>query len=101
MILYKGFKLFQPWANEVVKGRLTHLVRSFSTINKSRVAVVATNKVDRIWLTNLSNKDISKTKMKIGAIGSVKIVNCIEVNLDNIKDKLIELAGNKYWRYFK
>ena len=99
-ILDHGFKLFQPWANEVVKGRLNFLVRSISTRRRGRVAVIATRGVDDVWLKNASEKEIKEIEDRVGAIGSVEIKDCIEVKPNKVKEKLIELAGKRYWDYY-
>ena len=92
-----GFKLFQPWANEVVKGNMPYLVRSFNTNKRERVAVIASRNLDKRFFLNSSNDDFMKNKYHIGAIGSVEIKDCVEVNLEQIKNKLIRLAGKKYF----
>ena len=63
-ILDVGFKLFQPWATEVVKGKLNFLVRSFLTKRRGRVAVIATKGVDDVWLRKASEKEVKKLKIK-------------------------------------
>jgi len=98
--LTHGFKLFQPWANDVVKGKLNFLVRSISTTKRERVVVIATKGLDGFWLENASESEIMEIENKIGAIGSVEIKDCIEVRTDKIKGKLVELAGKKYWDYY-
>jgi len=75
-------------------------VRSLSTRIRGRVAVVATKGIDGIWLGNASEKEIKEIENKIGAIGSVEIKDCIEVKPDKVKEKLIKLAGEKYWDYY-
>ncbi|HEC88731.1 MAG TPA: hypothetical protein ENI52_05395 [Thermoplasmata archaeon] len=99
-VLNHGFKLFQPWASHVVKGKMKFLVRSISTRRRGRVAVIATRGVDDIWLRNASEKEIKEIEDKVGAIGSVEIKDCIEVKPNKVKEKLIELAGKKYWDYY-
>ena len=37
---------------------------------------------------------------KNGAIGSVELKDCIEGNLDKVKNELIKLGGAKYWNYY-
>jgi len=98
--LTHGFKLFQPWASDVVKGKLNFLVRSISTTKRERVVVIATKGLDGFWLENASESEIMEIENKIGAIGSVEIKDCIEVRTDKIKGKLVELAGKKYWDYY-
>jgi len=76
-------------------------VRSISAKIRGRVAVIATRGIDDIWLENASEKEIrEKGDMKIGAIGSVEIKDCIEVKPDKVKEKLIKFAGKKYWDYY-
>ncbi|MBC7128317.1 MAG: hypothetical protein H5T45_01115 [Thermoplasmatales archaeon] len=99
-ILEAGFKLFQPWANDVVKGKLHLLVRSIPTKRRGRVAVIATRGIDDVWLRNASEKELKEIENKIGAIGSVEIKDCIEVKPNMVKEKLIKLAGKKYWDYY-
>ncbi|MEM2944680.1 MAG: hypothetical protein QW087_08070 [Methanomassiliicoccales archaeon] len=82
-MIERGFKLFQPWATHVVRGKLHLLVRSFSTTIRERVAVIAT--------------DVSR---RIGAVGSVAIVNCIKINEQDVKQQLVDLSGNDYWDYY-
>jgi len=99
--LTRGFKLFQPWASDVVRGKLNFLVRSIPTTKRGRVAVIASRGIDDFWLNNESEKEIKeKGDMKIGAIGSVEIKDCIEVEPNKVKEKLIEFAGKKYWGYY-
>jgi len=98
--LTHGFKLFQPWANDVVKGKLNFLVRSIPTKKRGRVAVIATKGIDGFWLNNASDKEIREIENKIGAIGSVELKDCIEVKPDKVEEKLIKLAGKKYWDYY-
>ncbi|HEC92396.1 MAG TPA: hypothetical protein ENI51_05300 [Candidatus Atribacteria bacterium] len=64
------------------------------------MAVIATKGVDDIWLRNASEKEIKEIEDKIGAIGSVEIKDCIEVKPNKVKEKLIQLAGKKYWDYY-
>ena len=99
-ILEAGFKLFQPWASHVVKGKLHLLVRSIPTKRRGRVAVIATRGLDDFWLRKASEKEIKEIEDKIGAIGSVEIKDCIEVKPNKVKEKLIQLAGKKYWNYY-
>jgi hypothetical protein len=99
--LNKGFKLFNPWANEVVEGRLKYLVRSFRTKNRDRVAVIASKGIDYKWLeTNPTKKEIDKIFDRFGIVGSVEIKDVLDVEPWKIKKKLIELGGKKYWDYY-
>jgi len=100
VVLNQGFKLFQPWANEVVRGGLNFLVRSIPTRRRGRVAVIATKGIDGFWLRNANENEIEEIREKIGAIGSVEIKDCIEVKPDKVKEKLIELAGKRYLDYY-
>lgn len=99
-ILNSGFKLFHPWVNDVVKGKLNFLVRSIPIKIRGRVAVISTNRIDKNWLENASYQEILKLKNKKGAIGSVEIKDCIEVKLNEVENQLIYLAGKKYWDYY-
>lgn len=99
-ILEAGFKLFQPWASHVVKGKLHLLVRSIPTKRRGRVAVIATKGVDDVWLQKASEKEIKEIEDRVGAIGSVEIKDCIEVKPNKVKEKLVQLAGNRYWDYY-
>lgn len=100
--LTKGFKLSNPWANEVVKGRLNFLIRALSTKNRGRVVVIATKIVDPIWSGNVSEEEIIEMTANFGAIGSIEIKDCLEVDLSELEEKLIDLAGKNYWdRYPK
>ena len=96
----KGFKLFQPWANDVVRGKLNFLVRSIPTKIRGRVAVIATRGIDNVWLQNAKDEEVDELKDRVGAIGSVEIKDCIEVKPSEVRKKLIELAGEKYWDYY-
>jgi hypothetical protein len=98
--LTQGFKLFQPWATDVVKGKINFLIRAMPVKKRGRVAVIATKWIDRIWLENISNQELINFKNKIGGIGSVEIKDCIEINLDEVRNRLIHLAGKKYWDYY-
>ena len=98
-----GFKLFQPWASEVSKGKLTYLVRSVPTNKRKRVAIIATSGIDGIWAMKSTNKEIEIISKKVGIIGSVEIKNCIEIlpnKLSKIKDELVNLGGKNYWLYY-
>lgn len=95
-----GFKLFQPWANEVVKGKLNYLIRAMSTNKRGKVAVIATKNFDKKWLENAKNDEIRNSKFEIGAIGSVVIKDCHPCYIGNIKNKLIDIAGKEYWDYY-
>lgn len=55
MKLEKAFKLFQPWADEVVKGNMPILVRSFNTKVKGRVAVIASRGIDRVYIATATD----------------------------------------------
>jgi len=96
----RGFKLFQPWATDVVRGKLNFLVRSIPTKVRDRVAVIATQGIDAVWLEKAKDEEIEELKDKVGAIGSVEIKDCIEVKPNKVKEKLIELAGEDYWDYY-
>lgn len=96
----RGFKLFQPWANEIVRGNLLFLIRSFPARQRKSVAVIASNNIDKIWLKNASNKEILELANKVGVIGSIEIKDCIKVDLDKVESELIRLAGEKYLRYY-
>lgn len=98
--LDNGFKLFQPWASDVVKGKLKYLVRSIPTVKRKRVAVIASSGIDCIWMQNADIKDIESIENKVGAIGSVEIKDCVTVKTNNVEDQLIKLAGRDYWRYY-
>ena len=98
-----GFNLFQPWASEVARGKLTFLVRQISTIKRERVAIIATSGIDGIWAMQSKNAKIEKIAKIVGVIGSVEIKDCIEVKsnrLSKIQDELIRLGGNSYWNYY-
>lgn len=92
--------MFQPWANEVVNGKLNYLVRSFSTHNRGIVAVIATKKIDNVWLKSASEKEVNKIQNNIGVIGTVNIKNCYKIKSNKVKDELVKLAGEKYWDYY-
>jgi hypothetical protein len=77
--LTQGFKLFQPWASEVAKGKLTYLVRSAPTNKRGRVAIIASSGIDGVWAMESKNLDIEKIAKNVGVIGSVEIKNCVEV----------------------
>lgn len=96
----EGFKLFQPWATDVVKGKLNYLVRSISTIKLRRVAVIASNNIDVIWSANVTDKEFKEVQKKVGVIGSVEIKDCLKIKLNEVKTELIKLAGDKYWNYY-
>jgi len=98
--LTHGFKLFQPWATEVVQGNLKFLIRSIPTYIRERVAVIATKGIDGIWLLNADEKDITEVEGEVGAIGSVEIKDCITARPSEIKERLIELSGKNYWDYY-
>jgi len=98
--IYRGFKLFQPWATDVARGKLDFLVRSIPTKVRGRVAVIATQGIDAVWLEKAKDEEIEELKDKVGAIGSVEIKDCIEVKPNKVKEKLIELAGEDYWDYY-
>jgi hypothetical protein len=99
--LHRGFKLFQPWANDVVTGKLNYLVRTLTTRIRGRVAVIATEGVDRFWIDKATDEEVlSKGDPRIGAIGSVEIIDCIAVKPKNIKQKLIKLGGDSYYKYY-
>ncbi len=98
--LKKGFKLSNPWATEVVKGNLNYLVRVYPTKNIGRVAVIATKTIDPIWLDKASEKEINKIIGNSGIIGSIEILECMEVNPNELRERLIDLAGKNYWEYY-
>ena len=56
----RGFKLFQPWANDVVRGKLNFLVRSVSTKVRGKVAVIATQGIDAVWLEKAKDVKIEE-----------------------------------------
>lgn len=99
-MIERGFKLFQPWATHVVRGKLHLLVRSFSTTRRERVAVIATEGIDGVWLQTATEDDIRDVSRRIGAVGSVAIVNCIKINEQDVKQQLVDLSGNDYWDYY-
>jgi len=94
-----GFKLFQPWASEVSNGAMPYLIRSINTHIRSRVGVVALSKIDSVWLKHASNKWKNEIieSLHEGVIGSVEIIDSIEVEKSNLKHMMIKLAGKKYW----
>jgi hypothetical protein len=101
--LTAGFNLFQPWASEVARGKLTFLVRSIPTKKRERVAILATSGIDGIWIIRAKYTAIEKIAKIVGAIGSVEIKDCIEVKpnqLSKIQDELIRLGGKRYWNYY-
>jgi hypothetical protein len=93
-----AIKLFQPWAYEVVTGSMPYLLRSFNTLKRGKIGVIATNRVDRLWLENADNLWIDKIKSKLdkGLIGSVIIDDVICVLKGDIEDSLSKIAGKKY-----
>lgn len=96
----KGFKLFQPWATEVVRGNLKLLIRSFPTKTRGKVAVIATPGMDGYWFESAPEKELLEMEKKIGIVGTVEIDDCIFVKIDDVKNKLIELGGKSYWDYY-
>lgn len=98
--LTSGFKLFQPWATDVVRGKLNFLVRSMITKKREKVAVIATRGLDGIWFEKANSKKIIEVFSKVGVIGSVEIKDCIEVELNKVKDELIKHTGTGYWDYY-
>lgn len=98
--LTTGFNLFQPWAFEVARGKLTYLVRSTPTKKRGRVVIIATSGIDGIWAMKSKTAEIQKIAEKVGAIGSVEIKDCIEVKQSRIQDELIRLGGKRYWNYY-
>jgi len=100
-MLTHGLKLFQPWATDIVRGKMNLLVRSINVKIRGRVAVIATKGIDNIWLKNASDKEMKEIgNIKVGGIGSVEIKDCIKVKPDKIKEKIIDLAGKEYWDYY-
>ena len=101
MKLTRGLRLFQPWASEVVNGNLNLLVRSTNSRIRGRVAVVASKTFDKYWVRKASEKEIAKFDNKLGVIiGSVDIKDCIVVDINKIKEKLEEMNGKKYYKYY-
>ena len=96
----RGFILFKPWSNEVVNGNLYLLVRKFSTKIRERVGVIASKSFDFNWSMNVDYEKIINFKNKTGLIGSVIIKDCIEIDNNNIKNKMIEIGGEEYWKYY-
>ena len=94
-----GFKLFQPWATKVVNGKLAFLIRSTPTKKRGRVAVIATRGIDDIWMQKATEKEMKEVSSK-GVIGSVKIKNCITVEIGEVKNNLIRFGGKNYWEYY-
>lgn len=76
------------------------IVRSIPTNKRGRAAIIATTGIDDIWLQNASPKEIMKFEHKLGIIGSVDIIDCINVGVSGIENKIINLAGKKYWDYY-
>lgn len=95
-----GFKLFQPWANEVVSGNLNYLIRSMNTKKRGLVAVIATKNVDKSWLKQTNKPDIINTNFRIGAIGEVILKDVISCRIEDVKGILIENAGKDYWENY-
>lgn len=93
-----AFKLFQPWAYEVVTGSMPYLLRSFNTHNRDRVGVIATERLDKMWLKNASQEWVDKViqKLKTGLIGSVIIEDVIDASDTNIDEVLTKIAGDDY-----
>ena len=98
--LKHGFKLFQPWASHVVQGKLNLLVRTFNSKNRERVAVIASNNIDKIWLRNTTTAERINIFDKRGIIGSVRIKDCIEINISDIESELMKLGGKEYLDYY-
>jgi hypothetical protein len=95
-----GFKLFQPWADEVVNGKLSYLIRSMNTKKRGRVAVIASKNIDKNWFKQTNITDSAKTHFRTGAIGEVTIKNIITCEINEVKDWIIKNVGNEYWENY-
>jgi hypothetical protein len=98
--LARGFKLFQPWANEIVQGKMKFLIRSIPTNFRERVAIIATEGLDGFWVLNTEDEEIERISKRVGAIGSVEIKDCVSVEAKKIKEYILKTAGKKYWEYY-
>jgi hypothetical protein len=97
-----GFKLFQPWATEIVMGDMPFLIRSINTHIRDRVGIVALKKIDNNWIQYADNgwKNKIFSIMQEGVIGSVKIEDSVQVNKSELKKKLNNIAGEGYFENY-
>jgi hypothetical protein len=96
MKLVRGFKLFQPWANEIVTGIIPILVRSFNTNVRGRVAVIASRGIDKIYLNTATEDELMKANYTYGAaIGSVEIIDSIPVEPEHVLKEMEKRSEKK------
>lgn len=94
-----GFKLFQPWATEVIMGDMPFLVRSINTHIRNRVCIVALKKIDNDWIqyANTQWKNKIFNNMQEGVIGSVEIEDSVEVKKSELKKIINNMAARDYF----
>ena len=85
----------QPWAADVVQGKLLYIARTFNTKVRGRVGILA-SRLDKESDMLLSNDELDYGKV----IGSVDLVDTIEVTCDDLKSKMTELGGKRYMKNY-
>ena len=87
----------QPWADEIVKGNLPILVRTFNTHHRGRIYIVASTAMDKNDLYSIEDYKLLQYYIETQghAIGSVDLVDVIKVKKNDLKEKVISLMGKK------
>ena len=92
--------LFQPWAIHIANGKMKYLVRTFNTHKRGRIGILSTKNYDKIWFEKTAKNVEEKIHYKSCIIGSVEIAAVLEIKSDKVKQKLSELGGIEYLKYY-
>lgn len=103
MKIERSLVLLQPWAYDIVEGKMKMLIRSFKTNIRGRVGIYITRNIDRVWLWDEKRKpeDYRSISKKSMIIGSVNIEDVVIVNSPNEAERFIQIhLGKKYLDYY-
>ena len=100
----KCFNLYQPWADAVVDGRLSVLIRRFKTNNRGRVGVASTQGIDELMFVLLFEEDLlgmaEKELVFNKAIGTVFIDDCIRVEKKHVFSRLSKMVSSRDLEFY-
>lgn len=91
----------QPWADEIVKGNLPILIRTFTSHHRGRIYIVASTAMDKNDLYNIEDYKLLQYYIETQghAIGSVDLVDVIKVKKDDLEDIMKKIMRKKFDNY--
>lgn len=95
--------LFQPWADGIISKMFPVLVRTFPINKQECIAIAATEGIDGIFFNLLDELNIQLVEkyLQFGvAIGSVEVIDCIEIKNKEVFRELRKIAGKEAYQFY-